>query len=109
MNTTSVHRTSAFARAFPRWDARAGWIVGLVALGALAMALMPRLAQPASFHNFADRRALLGVPNFMDVVSNAPFAMASALGMKSDTTASAATSDTMVRIRRRTGQGRSSR
>ena len=81
MSTTSVQRTSAFARAFPRWDARAGWIVGLVALGALAMALMPRLAQPVSFHDFADRRALLGVPNFMDVVSNAPFAMASALGL----------------------------
>lgn len=33
------------------------------------------LSQPASYHNFADKREWLGVPNFLDVLSNAPFAI----------------------------------
>ncbi|HJZ77769.1 MAG TPA: hypothetical protein VKE51_38840 [Vicinamibacterales bacterium] len=35
----------------------------------------PRLAQPLGYHRFADTRAFFGVPNALDVLSNAPFAI----------------------------------
>jgi hypothetical protein len=35
--------------------------------------LLQPIAQSLSFHNFADQRAWLGIPNFGDVVSNLPF------------------------------------
>ena len=37
--------------------------------------LLPRIPQPQAYHNFADQRSFLGIPNFADVVSNAPFAV----------------------------------
>ena len=36
---------------------------------------LPRIPQPQAYHNFADRRSFLGIPNFADVVSNVPFAV----------------------------------
>lgn len=48
---------------------------------AVAAALYPRTAQPQDYHNFADQRAWLGIANFGDVVSNAAFAIAGALGL----------------------------
>lgn len=47
------------------WLAAAVFAVGLVLHGAIP--------QWASYHDFADRRALLGVPNAADVLSNLPF------------------------------------
>jgi len=32
-----------------------------------------RIPQPSSYHNFADKRAFLGVDNFLDVISNVAF------------------------------------
>jgi hypothetical protein len=52
------------------------WILvlaGLTLAAIVAMALVPRIPQDPSYHNFADQRALLGVPNFLNVVSNLPF------------------------------------
>jgi hypothetical protein len=43
--------------------------------------LMPPLPQDQSYHSFADRRTLLGVPNFWDVVSNIPFAVVGLIGL----------------------------
>jgi len=40
--------------------------------------LMPPLPQDQSYHSFADRRTLLQIPNFWDVVSNLPFAVVGA-------------------------------
>ena len=37
--------------------------------------LLPRIPQPVTYHNFADHRPWLGIPNFGDVVSNLPFAL----------------------------------
>jgi len=71
----------AFARTFPRFDWRAGVIFSLVLIAAAAMIGAPRLPQAQAFHRFADTRAWLGVPNFLDVVTNAPFALASVLGL----------------------------
>ena len=38
-------------------------------------------AQPASYHDFADQRAVLGIPNFLNVASNLPFAVIGIWGM----------------------------
>ena len=53
--------------------------VGVV-VAIIALFLHP-IPQPLSYHNFADHRAWLGVPNFGDVVSNAPFAAVGLWGM----------------------------
>lgn len=39
------------------------------------------LAQPTSYHNFADQRPVLGLPNFWNVASNLPFAVLGIWGM----------------------------
>ena len=47
----------------------------------LLAALAPRVAQPQSYHQFADRRIWFGIPNFGDVASNLPFAMVGVCGI----------------------------
>lgn len=48
---------------------------------AAVFACVPPIAQPQWYHDFADRRAWLGVPNFLDVASNALFLIAGAAGL----------------------------
>jgi len=43
--------------------------------------LLPPIPQPAAYHNFADQRSFLGIPNFGDVVSNLPFALVGLCGL----------------------------
>jgi len=43
--------------------------------------LIPPIPQPLSYHNFADHRAWLGIPNFNDVASNLPFAIVGIWGL----------------------------
>jgi hypothetical protein len=53
----------------------------LACLGLAAIGLFgPALAQPAGYHEFADRRVLWGLPFAMDVLSNLPFALAGGAG-----------------------------
>ena len=47
----------------------------LTILVIVAVILAPRVPQPLSYHNFADHRSWLGIPNFGDVASNLPFAL----------------------------------
>jgi hypothetical protein len=47
----------------------------------LAAALAPRVPQPQSYHQFADQRGWLGIPNFGDVASNFPFAIVGMWGL----------------------------
>ena len=42
---------------------------------------LPPIAQSLSYHNFADHRAWLGIPNFNDVASNLPFAIVGICGL----------------------------
>ena len=52
-------------------------------LAALAVALLgPPLALPAHYHAFADQRSAWGVPHMADVLSNLPFALLGALGLR---------------------------
>lgn len=64
---------------------RMSWREGVLALVSLALlgAVMAadRIPQPLAYHEFADRRALFGVPNFFNVASNALFLLAGLAGM----------------------------
>jgi hypothetical protein len=55
-----------------RWPPRALLLVAVFA---------PALAQPPHAHDFADQRALWGLPHALDVLSNLPFAIAGVLGL----------------------------
>ena len=43
---------------------------------------LPPLPQPPDYHEFADRRTLLGIANFWNVVSNLPFIVVAVAGMR---------------------------
>jgi len=56
----------------------------LLAVAAVSLAgllLLPPIPQDQSYHHFADQRALFGVPNFWNVVSNLPFVLVGAVGL----------------------------
>ena len=56
----------------------------IVALGAAALVgvlFVPPIAQSLDYHRFADTGACLGIPNFWNVVSNAPFLAVGVLGV----------------------------
>jgi len=49
--------------------------------GVIAAAFVgPRIPQPLSYHDMADQRSCLGVPNCLNVLSNLPFAVVGVLG-----------------------------
>jgi hypothetical protein len=62
---------------------RAGvWVlVAFTVLVVAAAALLPRIPQPQSYHDFADQRRWLGIPNFGDVASNLLFAVSGVWGL----------------------------
>src|SRR5712692_9712484 len=55
--------------------------LGLMAASLAGLLLLPPIPQVQSYHQFADQRALLGVPNFWNVVSNLPFIAIGAAGL----------------------------
>lgn len=58
-------------------------ILLLVIFGSLTFVLMLNpISQDASYHAFADTRSLVGIPNFLDVVSNLPFLLVGFLGLQ---------------------------
>jgi hypothetical protein len=48
----------------------------------LGLLLLPPIAQDQNYHQFADERVLLGIPNFWNVVSNLPFIAVGAAGLR---------------------------
>jgi len=55
---------------------------GLVALaGGVVFFLLPPIPQDPAYHNFADQRALLGLPHCLDVLSNAAFLIVGVWGL----------------------------
>jgi hypothetical protein len=57
-------------------------IIALVVGGAaIAAVLVPPVAQDPAYHQFADTRPLLGVPNSLNVLSNVPFAIVGLAGL----------------------------
>jgi hypothetical protein len=61
---------------------RAGLLVILITAAGLAAAfLVPAMPQPLAYHDFADRRAILGIANFLDVATNLGFLLAGIAGI----------------------------
>lgn len=58
-------------------------LLAAAVLVVVAVALfVPRVEQDPSYHDFADRRPLFGIPNGLDVVSNLPFALVGLMGLR---------------------------
>ena len=56
---------------------------GFAALTLMALfALVPPVAQPQDYHQFSDQRTMLGIPHFWNVVSNLPFVLVGAAGLR---------------------------
>jgi Ceramidase len=56
-------------------------LYGLMIVSLAALLPLPPLLQDPNYHNFADQRELLGIPNFWNVVSNLPFIAVGAAGL----------------------------
>jgi hypothetical protein len=56
-------------------------LVGVTLLMVVIGLWLAPMPQPQSYHDFADQRAWLGVPNAGDVLSNIPFALAGIWGL----------------------------
>lgn len=61
--------------------ARDGAFVAALAVAAALAALLPAVTQDPGYHRFIDRRLLAGVPNALNVLSNAAFALAGVAGL----------------------------
>lgn len=63
-------------------QSKAPWLLLalVVVIGVIAL-FVPPIPQPLAYHNFADHRAWLGIPNFGDVASNLPFAIVGIWGL----------------------------
>ena len=58
-----------------------GLIGGLAVLAAAALLLVPPIPQDPAYHRLADSRAWLGIPNVLNVLSNAGFLLVGGLGL----------------------------
>jgi hypothetical protein len=54
---------------------------GPMAISLVGLLLLPPITQDQSYHQFADQRTILGIPNFWNVVSNLPFLAVGAAGL----------------------------
>ena len=69
----------------PPRPSRTTRIVALAALSALIAAaafVLPPMVQPAGYHDFADHREWLGVPNFLNCASNIALLVVGLLGLR---------------------------
>jgi hypothetical protein len=58
------------------------WLIVLSVAMLLIAALAPPIPQPLEYHQFADRRGLLGIPNFLNTISSLAFLLAGFSGLK---------------------------
>lgn len=63
-------------------NSRVVLLTGLAALSILVVLLMPPVSQSPEYHRFADQRTIFGIPNFWNVVSNAPFLLVAMWGFR---------------------------
>lgn len=58
------------------------WILGGLSIAVvMAALLLPPVSQPIDYHQFADQRSFLNIPNFNDVVSNLAFLLSGGAGL----------------------------
>ena len=60
---------------------RVAILIGLLVAGLAGLMFVAPFPQDLDYHNLADTRMFLGIPNFNDVVSNAGFALVGVLGL----------------------------
>jgi hypothetical protein len=60
---------------------RVAILIGLLVAGLAGLLFVAPFPQDLDYHNLADTRMFLGIPNFNDVVSNAGFALVGVLGL----------------------------
>lgn len=60
---------------------RMWYLVAFTVLCVAVALLWPAVPQCQAYHDFADQRVILGIPNFFDVVSNAGFLVAGVAGL----------------------------
>ena len=65
----------------PRLDRPEAFALLGIAMVVIVWMFLPEIAQPQEYHGFADKRALLGVPNAADVLSNLAFVVVAVLGL----------------------------
>lgn len=58
------------------------WLGVLLAAPIIILALIPPVQQSQAYHDFADERGLLGLPNFLNILSNLPFLLAGIAGVR---------------------------
>lgn len=66
------------------WQPYSRRVTLLIAVGVAATAVvfsLPPISQDVAYHQFADRRQMLGIPNALNVLSNVPFAVIGILGL----------------------------
>jgi hypothetical protein len=65
------------------WSAGVRWgiIFGISIAALIATALLSPIAQPQSYHQFADQRAIFGIAHGLDVLSNLAFLVSGLLGL----------------------------
>src|SRR5215471_13862106 len=63
-------------------ESRVVLLIGVTAASFVGLLLLPPISQDQSYHDFADQRTLLGIPNFWNVVSNIPFIAIGAVGLR---------------------------
>src|SRR5438105_4342798 len=56
-------------------------LCGLMVASLAGLLLLPAIPQDQSYHLFADCRAVAGIPNFWNIVSNIPFIAIGAAGL----------------------------
>ena len=56
-------------------------LIILAVLALIGMFMISPIEQDRAYHNFSDNRAVFGIPNFWNVISNLPFLIVGCLGM----------------------------
>jgi hypothetical protein len=63
-------------------DNRLKIILAIIAIAIIAAMSINPIPQDPAYHNFADQRVILNIPNFYNVVSNIPFLIVGIMGMR---------------------------
>lgn len=58
------------------------WLGTILLSSIIVLFFVPPLLQSQDYHNFADQRSLPGIPNFLNILSNLPFLLAGAAGIR---------------------------
>jgi hypothetical protein len=63
-------------------DYRLKMIAAIVVIAIIGVFIMEPIAQDPSYHNFADQRSMINIPNFFDVISNLSFVIVGVMGIR---------------------------